>query len=265
MKCNMEVSLYEKIQDPVAAAISLGQAIAESGLFGCSKTEQGVVLAMQSLATGRPLLEIAQTYHIIDGKLSMRSDVMLARFLSGGGKVIWKERTSEAVSALFKYRDNELVFSATIEEFKRNEVALRSDGQMKKTWRTHPRQMLTARVISEAVRLLAPELVCGFYSPEEVADFDGDSESVKALVGKTVEALVEKTIDASVVDDAPPPVEDWKCLGDKQDLAIRYFIEKGLLKEGQTLENLPAKVKQDIRKRTSALLKALEQLDDVKL
>lgn len=257
----MEVTLYQKIQDPVAAAISLGQAIAESGLFGCSKTEQGVVLAMQSLATGRPLLEIAQTYHIIDGKLSMRSDVMLARFLSGGGKVIWKERTSEAVSALFKYRDNELVFSATIEEFKRNEVALRSDGQMKKTWRTHPRQMLTARVISEAVRLLAPELVCGFYSPEEVADFDGDSESV----APPTETRVERTIEASVVDDAPPPVEDWKCLGDKQDLAIRYFIEKGLLKDGQTLENLPAKVKVDIRKRTSALLKALEQLDDVKL
>jgi|694.fasta_scaffold17317_13 hypothetical protein len=261
MKCNMELSLYEKIQDPVAAAISLGQAIAESGLFGCSKTEQGVVLAMQSLATGRPLLEIAQTYHIIDGKLSMRSDVMLARFLSGGGKVIWKERTSEAVSALFKYRDNELVFSATIEEFKRNEVALRNDGQMKKTWRTHPRQMLTARVISEAVRLLAPELVCGFYSPEEVADFDGGSESV----APPTETRVERTIEVSVVDDAPPVAEDWKCLGDKQDLAIRYFIEKGLLKDGQTLENLPAKVKQDIRKRTSALLKALEQLDDVKL
>lgn len=258
----MEISLYEKIQDPVGAAMALGQAIAESGLFGCSKTEQGVVLAMQSLATGRPLLEIAQTYHIIEGRLSMKSDVMLARFLAGGGKVLWKSRTSDEVSAVFKYKENELPFSASLDEFKQNGVALKADGTMKKMWRSHPRQMLTARVISEAVRLLAPELVCGFYSPEEVQDFDGGTNEPTE---KHTEKPIEKMAEASVVDDAPPAVEDWRCLGDKQDLAIQYFIEKGLLKNGQTLENLPAKVKTDIRKRTSALLKALEQMDDVKL
>jgi len=45
-----------------------------------------------------------------------------------------------------------------------------NDGSLKKNWATSPRQMLTARVITEGIRLVAPQLVTGVYTPEEITD-----------------------------------------------------------------------------------------------
>lgn len=40
----------------------------------------------------------------------------------------------------------------------------------KNNWRTNPRAMLTARVITEGVRLINPGLIAGVYAPEELED-----------------------------------------------------------------------------------------------
>ena len=40
----------------------------------------------------------------------------------------------------------------------------------KANWKTSPRQMLTARVLTEGIRLVAPGLIAGVYTPEEVQD-----------------------------------------------------------------------------------------------
>jgi len=40
----------------------------------------------------------------------------------------------------------------------------------KVNWKQSPRQMLTARVITEGVRLIAPGLIAGIYTPDEVED-----------------------------------------------------------------------------------------------
>lgn len=40
----------------------------------------------------------------------------------------------------------------------------------KTNWKQSPRQMLTARVITEGVRLIAPGLIAGIYTPDEVED-----------------------------------------------------------------------------------------------
>lgn len=45
------------------------------------------------------------------------------------------------------------------------------EEKVKVNWLQSPRQMLTARVITEGVRLISPGLITGIYSPEEVQDF----------------------------------------------------------------------------------------------
>lgn len=244
------LDMYQKIQDPLQAIEKLGEMIAFSGLFGCSKKEQGQVLAMQCLTEGKPPLELAKTYHMIDGKLSMKSDAMLAKFQMSGGRAVWKERTGEKVIAEFTHRGQTVTIGHTLKEHMESGVALGKDNKLKENWRKFPRQMLTARCISEGVRLLAPEIVFGIYTPEEVADFDGGKAPV---VESRPEAL----------NVTPVAAEPEFSLTDKLERALepheaavnQYLIGKGALKVGQTFRDLEPRLTTVILRDTDAWLK----------
>ena len=201
---SQDADVYTRMSDPLAAVKQLGEMIATSGLFGCTKVEQGQVLALQCLAERKPPLELAKTYHLIEGKLSMRSDAMLAKFQMSGGRVEWQVRTDKEVTAVFSHNGNKLPFSVRLEDFVANGVATSRDGKLKDNWRKFPRQMLTARVISEAVRLLAPEIVFGVYTPEEVQDFSSAPEvkTVKPEVVKPEPAKLDSIITPELEADA---------------------------------------------------------------
>ena len=51
---NQEIKLYEKISDPMTAIVRMGEAIAQSGLFGVNSNGAGVVLAMEISFSMRP-------------------------------------------------------------------------------------------------------------------------------------------------------------------------------------------------------------------
>jgi hypothetical protein len=279
-----KLSLFQGITNPIEAAHQLGEAFAASGLFGCSRPQQGTVLAMQCLATGMSPFELTQTYHIIDGKLSMKADAMLGRFLSAGGKAVWGARTAEKVSARFIYRDNDLEMSVSMQELIASGVALSKGDQLKDNYRRHPRQMLTARLISEAVRLLAPEIVAGVYTPEEIGDFATESTppnpvppkpeppkaepETKPKPTKTKAPTIETT--AEIIPDssfapfsrsfssqpvAADPEDEWKqILGEHYKLALDFFHATGVLKDAQKLQHLPDSYKSATRTRTADLI-----------
>ena len=74
------LAVYDRITDPMQAIKTLGAAIFKSGIFGVDKPEIGEVLAMQCLAERKSPLELARTYHFIEGKLAIKSDALLAKF-----------------------------------------------------------------------------------------------------------------------------------------------------------------------------------------
>lgn len=241
------LTVYQKIGDPMQAIEKLGEIIAYSGLFGCTKKEQGQVLAMQCLVEGKPPLELAKTYHMIDGKLSMKADVMLARYLLSGGNVKWIERSSDRVKADFTHRGNTVTIEHTFEEHKNSGNALGKDGKLKENWRKVPRQMLTARVISEGVRLLAPEINFGIYTPEEVADFSNEAP-VSKPVPKVVqpEVVIESTIDK--LEALLEPVEEK---------ANAFLLSKKLINEGQNFRDISNTLADKILANPEAFLKNL--------
>lgn len=243
------IGIYNKISDPIEAIKVMGSMIAESGMFGCQKHEQGMVLAMQCLAEGKAPLELAKTYHIVEGKLSMRADAMLGRFLTTGGKVKWLERSNTKVSANFSHGDNEnVLIEASLEDMKANGVAMDKTGKyLKANWQKFPRQMLTARVISEGVRLLAPQLIAGVYTPEEVQDFTNDSKPVAPAMRVAAQPVKAEVLE--VVPEAAP-IETSAAGREKlnnrlHDLllvheprATQELIKLGYIKEGQTYTDL---------------------------
>jgi hypothetical protein len=92
---NNEISIYNKVSDPLIFVQQMGSAIARSRLFGCESEDQGKIFAWYCVARQRDPFEVAAKHHIIDGNLSKKADAMLAEFRERGGKHLIISYTSE--------------------------------------------------------------------------------------------------------------------------------------------------------------------------
>lgn len=181
---------------------ALGAVFESSGMFGCTQAGQGTVLAMTCVMTGMSPMQVNQTYHIIEGKLSMRADAMLAKFSERGGKYKITERSKDRAAAVFVKGDNNLEAEYTMADARESGICFTKDGKTLKTnWSQHPKQMLWARLISDTVRALDPGVNMGMYTPEEVQDFDPAPASTRVQSRKASEPPAPMAAPA----DAPKP------------------------------------------------------------
>lgn len=185
----MEIELYNKLNDPLEAIEKIGGFFAKSGMFGCQRTEQGAVLAMACMAERKSPIEITRTYHMVDGKLSKKALAIAAEFRGKGGKIEWLNtgKDGKKAEARFTFEGQTLVESFTIEEAQKQGL-IRSGSAWEKT----PANMLRARVLSNAIAMLAPEIVAGVSgNPEDGDDVTADSEPAKTLLKKDPEPRQE--------------------------------------------------------------------------
>ena len=183
---------------PVSEVERMAVAVAKSGLFGVSTPDQALALMLVAQAEGRHPASAAKEYHIIKGRPALKADAMLARFQQAGGKVAWNDRSNDKVSATFSHEQGgELVVTWTLDDAKRAGLA---NGD---NWKKYPRQMLSARVISEGVRAVYPSIVSGLYTPEEVSDF-APEEAKKPTISKPVFAKKEEleVVEVAVVQES---------------------------------------------------------------
>ena len=212
---------------PFADMQQMAKAIADSRLFGLTDVNQVLALGMVAQAEGHAFATAARDYHVIQGRPALKADAMMARFQAAGGKVNWEVYTDERVTGTFSHPNGgTLSVTWTIEQ-------ARSIGLVKpgSGWQKFPRAMLRSRCISEGIRSVYPGSVTGFYSPEEVADFEPpktrdmgrfDATPLKPLP-EMVENAVEDVLEPSeptgtialMVPDSDTPylyafdVEDW--------------------------------------------------------
>jgi len=144
----------------------MASALVESRLFGIQNQQQAIAIMLVAQAEGLHPATAARDYDIIQGKPSMKTNAMLARFQQAGGRIKWNELTDTCASATFEHPQCAPV---TIDwDMRRAEMAGLKTRDM---WRKYPRQMLRSRVISEGIRSCFPGVLNGMYCPEEVADF----------------------------------------------------------------------------------------------
>jgi len=183
-----EVAVYDRIQNVGQFVDQLGEAIYRSGMFGCDSPSQGRIMAMECMARRQPPLALAERYNVIKGKLSMKADAMMAGFRALGGKTkVIKRDENEACIELrldgekerFRFTWEEAQKEPFIYLGKESDVLAKLEAgkppAIKPKYAT-PRsrmQMLWARVVSDAVRTMAPEVCAGTYTPEEQADVAG--------------------------------------------------------------------------------------------
>lgn len=244
---------------PVGDMQTMAGALAKSGLFGVKTSDQALALMIVAQAEGRHPGSVAADYHIIQGRASLKSDAMLARFQQAGGKVEWHDHTNEKVAATFSHPQG---------------GSLRIDWDMarakaaglgtKDNWRQYPRQMLRARVISEGVRAVFPAVLNGMYAPEEVQDFapqrvttiypsavESVNAELQALPAPEPEVVIEGT-------EGTAGTEEFEQAFAGREGEVEAFLRhRKQLTEGQTWREAGEYLEARVAGKVPAFLKAV--------
>lgn len=173
---------------------TIGDSIYKSGMCGATNEHQGRMLALMCLRRNCDPGDLAATYHLIAGKLSMRADAMLADFRKSGGEHYVLQRDAEGAVIRVDKNGETNTFGLTWEEAKQEPFPWgrrdkkTGEREIKTNWET-PRarmQMLWARVVSDAIRTVAPEIVAGTYTPEEL-ELPDVADAVEEPAGEETE------------------------------------------------------------------------------
>jgi hypothetical protein len=174
------------------AVAKIGDDIARSQMFSCKNEAQGRVIALSCLTTGRDILSVPEEYYLMNNKLTLQASAMLGRLVKCGGEYQVNEHSPNRCAITIQYKGRKYEGEITWEDAKQEpfvyagkqaEVLELLNGpaeghsklRLSGNYATPRRRMqhLWARVVSDSVRVVAPDLVSGSYTPEEVADFSG--------------------------------------------------------------------------------------------
>jgi hypothetical protein len=171
-------TVYDRVGNILEFVSQMGEKLARSGFAGATKTEQCEVIMLEAMARRQTPFDLIRDYHIVNGKLTMRADAMAAKFNQSGGHIKWHKFDTKIAEATFTdRRGHETTISYTIEEAAKAGVANRPGA-----WKQHTAAMLRARLISKAIRMVAPECINGVYTEDEI--IGGDVQQDKSLFTK---------------------------------------------------------------------------------
>jgi len=298
-----QIQLYDKLQnqDPMKAVQTMGAMLAKSGMFGCQRAEQGEVLAMVCMTENMTPVQVRNKYHIIDGNLSRKSGSALAEFKQRGGKYKWirtgqepdqKTETRDAIGE-FTLDGETITVRFSMEDA--NNAGLIRPGS---AWQKLPWKMLRARVVSDALGMIAPEIYFGDDIEEQALEVreiklgTGEEPKGGSVDSKVIpiereekETVFEaeivtkeepkpETLPAQEQEQEPQPaqaspegdelpdelvVELQKAIGADAKVAMAFLYQKGWLEKGQNLEHLaPGRAKNIIRNCDKFIQKAKE-------
>ncbi len=146
--------------------------IAKSGMGGFKTQEQALVALFLAIAEGIPFGRVIHEYHVINGRLTLRSECMLARFQRAGGSIEYVVHNDTEVSVIASHpKGGSLTVTWTIER------ARKAGLTANPTWQKHPAAMLTARAVAQAVRAVYPACLSGVIVEDEAIEIAAESES----------------------------------------------------------------------------------------
>ena len=245
-------------QDQISSLERIAAIVAKSGMGGFKTPEQATAALLLAQAEGIPVGRVIHEYHVINGRLSLRSECMLARFQNAGGTIKYIERTDTCVSVNAAHpRGGSLSVTWTIER------ARKAGLTNNPTWQKHPTAMLSARAIAEAIRAVYPACLSGIITEAEAEELP--AEPLQLLSngnGHLPAAPQPETLEpAAVAEPAPEPAEDAHPLdahlaGLNQDKLTRFLLSQGMIQPGQNYRSCSPNAVSRILKQMPSFLKA---------
>ena len=228
-----DTEFYSQACTSLDSVKQLGDWIAHSGMFGATKPEQGYVLALECIASKQTPLSWKKSNHLINGNITMKSESMLAGLMDAGWDVDWIQFDAIAAIADFAKGTKKVRVAFTSDDAKQAGLIPAKPGS---GWAKFPAEMLRARLISKATRMLDPRITQGRYSPEEIADISNTAPAPAqaAPTRQTVNVTPESTF--SLVEKLEQILEPHS------DIANAFLLSKNLIKEGQNFRDVSTKV-----------------------
>lgn len=202
-------------------------------MFGATKSEQGYVLALECIASKQTPLSWKKSNHLINGNITMKSEAMLAGLMDAGWDIDWHQFDASAAIAEFSKGQKKVRVSFTSDDAKQAGLLPAKPGS---GWAKFPAEMLRARLISKATRMLDPRITQGRYTPEEVADFSVTAPTPQpaATTRQTVNVTPESTF--SLVEKLEQALESHS------EIANAFLLSKNLIKPDQNFRDVSTKV-----------------------
>ncbi|MEL0098697.1 MAG: hypothetical protein VW907_04000, partial [Opitutae bacterium] len=168
-------------------------------------------------------LEIADTYHLVGGQLTMKSRAQLAKFRQHGGRVKWLESTDTNCKAEWTFEGE-----TTTVSFSRKEAESMGLIRPKSGWDKAPAEMLRARNTTRAITMLCPEILVG----GGVEDAQPMHENVIEMLPQieTAELPKDPTPPKRIVKKEEPKKELVQLDEDQQKEKAAEAIEEGVEK-----------------------------------
>lgn len=212
--------LYSTVLTDPAAANNLVETMgtALAAMLGCMPNA-GKGYAITCLCDGITPLEFVRTFHLIEGRPSMQTQALTAKFLSRGGKIKVIERSPNAavVELTSPHADPQTQrFSFTWEEARKESFVWgkpdkKGHRELKPTWATERgrTKMLWYGVLKDAISVVDPEVTYGYHDEP-----DGqDSQPVSSVVAEDPTQVAERP--------KQDPAEDAKFEPAKESEASR--------------------------------------------
>jgi hypothetical protein len=156
-------------------------------------------------------MEAMRSLDIIEGKPTMKPEVMLARAIRAGIRHTWERTDEQAAVLLLDRGGSKHRQSFTMEDAKRADLA------SKKNWQRYPAAMLRARCISAAMRAFCPDVLgAGVYLAEELESIDATAAVLEERPALVAEVQTERApaprvqveIEDGVIADVPEKLAD---------------------------------------------------------
>jgi hypothetical protein len=188
-----------------------------------------------ALAEGIPIGKAIHEYNVINGRLALKSEAMLARFQNAGGRIEYLAYTDEKVTAVAQHgKGGALTVTWTLADARR--AGLLSNPN----WAKHPRAMLKARAVSEAVRAVYPACLTGVPVEEEAYEITTES----APGARPTDARMECTpVECASVEHpqmpphSPHPLDSLFAPLNPEQLST-FLVERNQIRPGQTYRDL---------------------------
>lgn len=254
----------------------ISESIAKSGLFqNINSKEKALTLMMLCQSEGLHPMQALKRYNIIQNRPALKADAMLADFQNHGGIVMWDKYNDEEVTATFTHPNKtRITITWTIERASKIFQTTRDEkGNFvkislaeKDNWKNYKREMMRARVISEGIRTIMPEVVVGMYTPEEISDFtDISAVPINIKPEKSIQLVEPKEKILPVVIESKPDV-NVKLLQEENKKPIKNETEKKIDILKKEVDDEPKRIvskkqiSEEINKELNSLRKKLGEV-----
>jgi hypothetical protein len=182
-----ELQSLDILKEPMA----LGEVFAESGMFPDIKTQaQGVVKIMAGKELGLSPFQSVSGIYMVNGKLALQAGVM-SSLIKRSRKYDYTVDTLDETQCVISFYDT------TKEEHRPLGVstftfkdAAKAGLVNKENWKNYPKNMLFARALSNGARWFCPDVICGWYTAEELQDIESEPVSPqKHIIEMTAEGV----------------------------------------------------------------------------